>query len=340
MNYKKVTVTCKICNTEYNYTSAYHKTQKTCTECLIKISHETFPEDSEYVECKICSYRARDLTPHLRYKHCLTPKEYKETYNVKITKVQSLGDAIKGDKNPAYNHGGKFSPFSKNFIKYTDDESYQNGLGSVKAKSSQTRMDHPENDSTKIEYYISKGYSKEESEILLSERQSTFSLSKCIERHGEDEGLRMWKERQEKWQSTLNSKSKEEIEEINRKKSSRFNYKFLWNGEYENVKGMFYLIKIDEDFVKIGITSQTIKKRYGSIVEENQIKFKLNGNMFSSFKLEQVLKQKLKEFKIKPEEAIGEFGWTETFRIDSDSVINIINSIEDIEKEFKLIYDR
>lgn len=340
MNYKKVTATCKICNTEYNYTHAYHKTQKTCQECLIKISHETFPEDSEYVECKICSYRTRDLSPHVRYKHNLTPKEYKVTYDVKLTKVQSLSDHMRGDKNPAYNHGGKFSPFSKKFIKYTDDESYQNGLESVKAKSSQTIIDHPENQSTKIEYYISKGYSKEESEILLSERQSTFSLSKCIERHGEDEGLRMWKERQEKWQSTLNSKSKEEIEEINRKKSSRFNYKFLWNGEYENVKGMFYLIKIDEDFVKIGITSQTIKKRYGSIVEENQIKFKLNGNMFSSFKLEQVLKQKLKEFRIKPEEAIGEFGWTETFRIDSDSVINIINSIEDIEKEFKLIYDR
>jgi len=339
MNYKKVTVTCKICNTEYNYTSAYHKTQKTCTECLIKISHETFPEDSEYVECKICSYRARDLTPHLRYKHCLTPKEYKETYNVKITKVQSLGDAIKGDKNPAYNHGGKFSPFSKNFIKYTDDESYQSGLESVKAKSSQTIIDHPENQSTKIEYYISKGYSKEESEILLSERQSTFSLSKCIERHGEDEGLRMWKERQEKWQSTLNSKSKEEIEEINRKKASSISFGSLWNQSDNKVPGIFYLIQIDDHHTKIGITTKTIKKRYGKLLS-SKIKLNMNTTINNAFMIEQVLKQKLKEFKIKPEEAIGEFGWTETFRIDSDSVINIINSIEDIEKEFKLIYDR
>jgi hypothetical protein len=55
---------------------------------------------------------------------------------------------------------------------------------------------------------------------------------------------------------------------------------------------------------------------------------------------EQVLKHKLKEFKIKPEELIGEFGWTETFRTDSESVINIINSIKDIEKEFKKIYAR
>lgn len=340
MNYKKVTATCKLCNTEYNYTSAYHKTQKTCQECLIKISHETFPEDSEYVECKICSYRTRDLSPHVRYKHNLTPKEYKVTYDVKLTKVQSLSDHMRGDKNPAYNHGGKFSPFSKNFIKYTDDESYQNGLGSVKAKSSQTRMDHPENDNTKIEYYISKGYSKEESEILLSERQSTFSLSKCIERHGEDEGLRMWKERQEKWQSTLNSKSKEEIEEINRKKAASFSYKALWNNEYKSISGLFYIIEIEPNLVKIGITSRSVAKRYSGYVLPEQVKYTLQGSMNSSFKLEQVLKNKLSQFRIPKKDELFKFGWCEVFKTNADSVINIINSIEDIEKEFKLIYDR
>ena len=90
----------------------------------------------------------------------------------------------------------------------------------------------------------------------------------------------------------------------------------------------------------IGITSQNVKKRYGSFVKEEQIKFLLTGNMYSSFQLEQILKHKLKEFKILPEEQIGEFGWTETFKISSNYVINIIDNIKNIEEEFKLIYDR
>ena len=53
----------------------------------------------------------------------------------------------------------------------------------------------------------------------LKEIQHTFSLKLCIEKLGEEKGLQRWKDRQEKWQNTLKSKSQEEIKEINRKKS-------------------------------------------------------------------------------------------------------------------------
>ena len=53
---------------------------------------------------------------------------------------------------------------------------------------------------------------------MLHQRQQTFSLKKCIEKHGAEEGYKIWKERQEKWQNTLNSKSDKEIAEINKKK--------------------------------------------------------------------------------------------------------------------------
>jgi hypothetical protein len=52
---------------------------------------------------------------------------------------------------------------------------------------------------TQIGFYIKKGYSEIESRKMLSERQSTFSFVKCIEKYGEEEGHRIWKERQEKW---------------------------------------------------------------------------------------------------------------------------------------------
>lgn len=71
---------------------------------------------------------------------------------------------------------------------------------------------------TKIEYYLERGYSEEVAKKKLIERQQTFSLKKCIQKHGESDGQRIWQERQEKWKKTLDSKSEDEKIEINRKK--------------------------------------------------------------------------------------------------------------------------
>lgn len=361
MNFKPIkTKICPSCKTEYiqnrstqklcrtcvsnkiSYCEKHnhvHDTTKLCNQCLIEKSHIKFPDESEFLECKICSYRAKELTGHIIKQHNITPDQYKKDYNVKRIKIQSLCDSLKGENNPGFNHGGKFSPFSEKFIKYNSEEDFVEGLQSVKNKSSLTRKENPHNENTRIEYYLAKGYSQEESEDLLSERQSTFSLEKCIEKHGEEIGFEIWQKRQEKWLNTLNNKSQEEIDEINRKKSSLASFGALWKSPNNLLSGIFYLIQINDDYVKIGITSKTIKKRYKKL-NSSKIKLSLNTTLNEAFMLEQILKHKLKEFKISPEEQIGEFGWTETFKISSNYVINIIDNIKNIEEEFKLIYDR
>lgn len=50
-----------------------------------------------------------------------------------------------------------------------------------------------------IEYWINLGYSKNGAKRKVSERQSTFSLEKCIEKYGEEIGRQRWIDRQEKW---------------------------------------------------------------------------------------------------------------------------------------------
>lgn len=57
--------------------------------------------------------------------------------------------------------------------------------------------------SNKLEYWINKGYNEVDAKEKLKERQSTFSFEKCIEKYGEEEGVRIFKERQEKWQKSL-----------------------------------------------------------------------------------------------------------------------------------------
>lgn len=71
-----------------------------------------------------------------------------------------------------------------------------------KIKSSHT----PENTSTRVEYWMQKGYSREDAQKLISERQKTFNLQKCITKYGEEEGRKRYKNRQIKWQKSLRDK--------------------------------------------------------------------------------------------------------------------------------------
>lgn len=72
-----------------------------------------------------------------------------------------------------------------------------------------------------IEYYVVRGYSETEANKLVSNNQTYFSKDVCIEKYGEERGLKIWQDRQDRWQETLNSKSDEEKARINRLKLSK-----------------------------------------------------------------------------------------------------------------------
>jgi len=67
-------------------------------------------------------------------------------------------------------------------------------------------------------YWLEQGYSEEEAIEKVTERQTTFSKEKCIEKYGEEDGLKRWEERQERWQFNLHafneSKKKEKYSTI------------------------------------------------------------------------------------------------------------------------------
>jgi len=89
----------------------------------------------------------------------------------------------------------------------------------VQSDSSKRKIRTPEQQTTRLEYYTSRGYSIEEARLLRSDRQKTFSLEKCINVYGPEEGLQRWKNRQEKWIKTLNNKTQEEKFDIKRKRT-------------------------------------------------------------------------------------------------------------------------
>lgn len=105
-------------------------------------------------------------------------------------------------KNPYYRHGSELSPFSTKHKRYQhlSDEQKE---GAVSNFASNIKKGTPaENSPLHIEYYLKQGMNEEEAQSALRERQNTFSLEKCIEKYGEEEGKKRWQERQEKWLSS------------------------------------------------------------------------------------------------------------------------------------------
>lgn len=54
-----------------------------------------------------------------------------------------------------------------------------------------------------IEFYLAQGFTETESNLFVSDRQSTFSKKICIDKLGLIKGIKRWEERQEKWLNTI-----------------------------------------------------------------------------------------------------------------------------------------
>jgi len=158
--------------------------------------------------------------------------------------------------------------------------------------------------SNQLNYWLDKGYTELESKQLLKERQTTFSLKKCIEKYGSELGTEKWNQRQKKWQETLKSKSQEEQDDINRRKSQGIRKEW----DKDTLGKLYYIHFYNEniEFWKIGITTLTVKS---GRFEHNMLFFKkfnlnyniifeINDNIFNSFYYEQKILKKFNNNRI------------------------------------------
>lgn len=302
-----------------------HKSTLRCNKCIIDDSRIRYTEDNSYewVECTLCGYRGGDLFSHINYFHKMSVDEFKIKSGLTSIKSKKIRDGVKGDKNPAYQHGGKYSPFSEKFI-YSETTDRK----ALHEKAEQSRVDN-DSHTLKLSHWLKKTNGDvEQAKILLQERLDTlvFSLDKCVEKHGFEKGYDIWKER---WQTTLNSKSQEEIDDINRRKSNQFNFRGLWSNtsQLKDTPCVFYILNIGNNKIKIGITTVGIEKRY-AMTKNYEIIKEYSSIMSSCFQLEQIIKKKYSSDKILKEDAVEHFGWTESFY--NSSLGDIIKTCEDL----------
>lgn len=224
--------------------------------------------EKDLIICKICGKQStRIYGAHLK-SHGLTSDEYLKLYpgsklytesDNKKTTINSgkhmreekykkmFSEKIKGENNPnsksktTEEERRKRSPFSKDFVGYKDEKE------AIEFQQKIKKSIKPEQRIKKIEYWVKKGYSEEESRLIISDKQKTFSLKKCIEKYGEEKGKEIWLKRQEKWQKSLlkNGNMKCGYSEI----SQKLFYDIINNYDIEDRKNVYFATKNQEYFL-------------------------------------------------------------------------------------------
>lgn len=184
---------------------------------------------------------------------------------------------------------------------------------------------------TAIDYYLNKGMPLNEAQRALKERQTTFSKEKLIDKYGEEVGIKKWTERQEKWQKTLNDKSDDEKERICKEKGTdrngiphmgaiSENY-FIKYPEKANMEASLYYLRFfndENEFWKIGITTRSIKERFGNTRSKYDIDYEIilesKDTLKNCHSLEQKLLNTYNDHRITVD--INMFRSTECFNID------------------------
>lgn len=171
--------------------------------CSIKCSRQTASETkyagaegTDYITCPLCDLRTRQFTPdHAKMHGYKSIEEMAMTNNISKITCDAKAALGLGDKNGAYEHNGKFSAWSKNFIHGYDDIKHQ-----AKIKQHKKLLkDHPEKFKNNLAYWLKETDGNLEEATKLHNKFQTRDLSWFISKYGETEGPKRHALKTERW---------------------------------------------------------------------------------------------------------------------------------------------
>ena len=154
--------------------------------------------------------RATGTSEFLMYKYGLSKKD---AILMTINNAKKRGEKIKKSLDQSFSKNKDFFKEKSHqcvefWLKrgYTEDEAkkkVEGVLNDIHQKTWNKRRNNPELyqdiNTTQIGYWIKKGFSEDEAKEKIKERQRTFTLKSCIDKYGEEKGLEIFNNRQEKW---------------------------------------------------------------------------------------------------------------------------------------------
>lgn len=177
--------------------------------------------------CQICKKEfkyKKGLSKHLSYTHKIDLKEYYDSYIKKDN--EGICPVCKKETNFRNFRDGyrKLCDLCINKSKFPSNKEYwiYHGFSEKESIKKCSKFQQEQSKKVKnrancrsINYWIKAGLSEEEAINKVKEIQSTNSLNNFIKRYGKKKGKIKWKERQAKWQETLQNKPLKEKQRIN-----------------------------------------------------------------------------------------------------------------------------
>lgn len=204
--------------THYNFT---------CVSQLFNITHNSNTNKLYYIERgwseehakqKVYERQSSNSIATIMKRYNITRDEATQLVNSRsvqglLTKIENVGgiDNFKKRKREVFNKS-KFIFIANKALELnmTLEEAQTTicKINSRKAVDMRKRLNIVSN--TTLQYYLNKGLSIHDAYHAQSNRQRTFSLEICIDKHGIDKGTEIWKQRQSKWLATMDAKTDEE----------------------------------------------------------------------------------------------------------------------------------
>ena len=136
---------------------------------------------------------------------------------------------------------------------------------------------------TKVEYYLKRGFTKEQAREKISKIQNRFSLNKCVEKYGKEDGEKIWINRQEKWQMSLQKGGN--LKAGYSKKSQKLFYDIIGSYDVKETNDVFFWTKNKEYFLKIDksiFLYDFVDIKRKKIIEYNGDQYHANPNIYLS----------------------------------------------------------
>lgn len=171
-----------------------------CRQILRINNKNTGVEGYDYISCPVCDQRVKQITiKHAKTHGYRTANEMKKDLNLDYVTCQKVKDNNSGNNNPAYQHNGKFSKFSKNFIHGYDKEWHTEWA----TRHSEFRNNNKELFKTNIEYWLDQCDGDIEQAQQEYTKFQTRDLDYFVNKHGEEEGHNKHRQKIERWINSI-----------------------------------------------------------------------------------------------------------------------------------------